>query len=111
MTSRALIGLLVVALSAYAAGVLLPSPLGRLGVGGGVPVVRIPLVTEARYAVRWIDGVDATLVASGLPAARVPRAWLPPEVRVGDRVRVSTEIDLDDLETELRIRLEAPSVR
>lgn len=107
MSLRVLLRLLFVALVAYAAGLFLPNPLRDLGFGSRVPVVRVPAVTGDAFTIRWIDGVDATLTRSGLPAARFPQGWLPQGTGIGSRVRISTEIRLEGTASEFWIRLEA----
>lgn len=107
MSRRAVLSLLSVALVAYAAGVLLPNPLRNVGFGGRMPVVRVPAVSGDAFTVRWTDGVDATLTRAGLPTARFPQGWLPRGTGLGDRVRISTDIQLERESSEFRIRLEA----
>lgn len=80
----------------------------RVGFSGRVPVVRVPAVSSDTFTVRWTDGVDATLVRTGLPSARFPQGWLPEGSGVGQRVRLSTDIRLGDAGSEFRIRLETP---
>jgi len=108
VSRRAWVALALVALVAYSAGVLLPNPLRRVGFSGRVPVIRVPAVSSATFTVRWSDGVDATLASAGLPSARFPQGWLPQGGRVGQRVRLSTDILLGDGDSEFRIRLETP---
>lgn len=85
--------LVIVAAAAYAEGLFLPSPLRTFGPTGDVPVVRAPTVADASLRVLASDGVTATLVGEGLPFATWPSDWLPDDVTVGDRVRLTTSID------------------
>ena len=101
----------LVAVVAYSAGVLLPNPLRRIGASGRVPVIRIPAVASSTFTVRWTDGVDATLTAADLPSARMPQAWLPEGSGIGQRLRISTEIRLEEDESDLRVRVSAPRTR
>lgn len=106
VSRRVWVALALVALVAYAAGVLLPNPLRRVGFSGRVPVVQVPAVTSASFTVVWIDGVDAMLTSPGLPSARFPQGWLPQGSGVGQRVQLTTDIRLEDTASEFRIRLE-----
>jgi hypothetical protein len=107
VSRRAWVALALATLVAYSAGVLLPNPLRRVGFSGRVPVIRVPAVSSATFTVRWSDGVDATLTSAGLPSARFPQGWLPEGSRIGERVRLSTDILLGDADSEFRIRLES----
>ncbi|MDZ7800760.1 MAG: hypothetical protein U5K81_08235 [Trueperaceae bacterium] len=90
---------------------LLPSPLLLLGSDRGAPIVRVPAVADASLRVVSSNGVTATLVGDGLPAARWPAAWLPDGIEIGEEVRLTTAIEPGGSATRFEIALASRTQR